>query len=103
VLPGRPALDCTARMVMPWPETLCGRVTVSHRHSPPVPLGTAMVVEGQKGSDAVAHLGDAMTVGHLTDVMRVGALVLRGWSVAWLVLLAMHERRQPSRWRRGAG
>jgi hypothetical protein len=59
-----------------------------------------MVVEGQQGSDAVAHLVDAMTVGHLTDVMRVGALWLRGWLVAWLVLLAMNERRQPERGRR---
>ena len=95
VLSGRPSLDCTARMVMPWPETLCVRVTVSPRHSTTLPLVTAMVVEGQKGSDAVAHLVDAMTVGHRTDVMLVGALLLRGWLVAWLVLLAMHDRRTP--------
>jgi hypothetical protein len=54
-----------------------------------------MVVEGQKGADAVAHLVDAMTVGHRTDVRLVGALVLRGWLVAWLVLLAMNDRRTP--------
>ena len=92
VCSGRPARDCTARMVMPWPETLCGRVTVSHRHSPTLPLGTAMVVEGQQGSDAVVHLGDAMTVGHRTDVMRVGALLLAARLVVCLARVACHAR-----------